>query len=652
MKTLMFGTLIALLCTGLFSYQTYAETPVNGTNVTKVVVGNAQTGAIQAILVKIGPKQWNHYLPDGVTLYTTDTESGHDEWSVYMTSPKYKSVTINLFKKIVTFVVEKSFEFPIKSSSNDPVPAATATHHGDTVNGTNVTKVVVGNAQTGAIQAILVKVGPKQWNHYLPDGKRLYTTETESGHDEWSVYMTSPTYKSVTINLFKKIVTFVAEKSFEFPIVSSSNDPVPAATATTTATTPTTTTTTATRSAPSTPRPVLSGAELNKVMMWISVKTSAARLPFCWRQSYGNTAGVPMVCQAGYEESSPGICSQKCQAGERGIATFCYKNCPAGYRDDGLYCGKPEAYTRGAGYVIWDRPLCEKQNPQGCEQAGAIWYPKCKAGFHGVVTTCSPDCPAGWEDIGVSCKKPDRARATRPLSVCAPGLDKGPADLICYPKCKTDFEPRGPVCWQKCPSQQPFDCGAGCATGQGECTEAVFSMVSAPIKAALQIAALAVSAGGSAGVEEAANADKLAKAGETIEKLQKLVEAAEAIKNLVQNQSFQELLNDPNTSASTRAKIDEYAKDFVDNFAEMTSNEVDREIDKKFTNPAAANEVKRQWALRHLALMLEADGIASAKSTLGVAATFDPSGISDVINAFTHPVCKDNTPFPAVHPLY
>lgn len=516
------------------------------------------------------------------------------------------------------------------------------------VNGTNVTKVVVGNAETGKIQAILVKVGPKQWNHYYPDGVRLYTTETETGHDEWSVYMSSPTYKSVTINLFKKTVVFVAEKAFEFPIRSASNDPVPSATTTST----TATTTTSTRSAPATHRMPLSQAEMNKVMQWISVKTSAARLPFCWRQSYGNTAGKPMVCQAGYEESSPGICSQQCQAGERGIATFCYKNCPTGFRDDGLYCGKPQAYTRGAGYVIWDKALCEKQNPQGCEQGGAIWYPKCKANFHGVVTDCSPDCPAGWEDIGVSCKKPSRFRDTKPLTVCAPGMEKGPADLICYPKCKTDFEPRGPVCWQKCPSQQPFDCGAGCATGQGECTDAVFSMVAAPIKAALQIAAIAVSAGGSAAAEEAANADKLAKAGETIENLQKLVDAAEAIKDLVQNQSFQELLNDPNTSASTRAKIDEYTKDFVDNFAEMTSNKVEQEIDKKFTNQDAAYEVKRQWALRHLALMLEADGIVSAKSTLGVAATFDPSGISDVIKAFTNPICKDDTPFPVIHPLY
>lgn len=177
-------------------------------------------------------------------------------------------------------------------------------------------------------------------------------------------------------------------------------------------------------------------------------------------------------------------------------------------------------------------------------------------------------------------------------------------------------------------------------------------MVSGPIRAALQIIAIAATAGGAAGVNEAANVDKFARAAATVEALNDLVDAAEAIKDLAQNQSFQELLSDPNTSGATRAKIDEYSREFVEHFAEMTSNEVDREIDKRFTNQAAALEVKRQWSLRHLAMMLEANGISTAKATLGVAAIGDPTGIADVINAFTHPVCKDNTPFPAINPLY
>ena len=95
-------------------------------------------------------------------------------------------------------------------------------------------------------------------------------------------------------------------------------------------------------------------------------------------------------------------------------------SCPTDFHDDGDYCGKPASYGRGGGYP-WqgsdgvsnpnDSMLarCKANgNPQGCEMDGAIAYPKCKAGFHKVgCCVCSPDCPSGWEDIGVSCHKPN-----------------------------------------------------------------------------------------------------------------------------------------------------------------------------------------------------------------------------------------------------
>lgn len=37
-----------------------------------------------------------------------------------------------------------------------------------------------------------------------------------------------------------------------------------------------------------------------------------------------------------------------------------------------------------------------------------MFYPKCKPGFHSFgCCICTPDCPDGWTDIGVSCKKPN-----------------------------------------------------------------------------------------------------------------------------------------------------------------------------------------------------------------------------------------------------
>jgi len=108
----------------------------------------------------------------------------------------------------------------------------------------------------------------------------------------------------------------------------------------------------------------------------------------------------------------------KCKNGFYNVACcICEEYCPEGFRDDGLYCAKPAAYGRGAGYP-WEigdelnldaaRKRCEKDYPDtGCEQWGLIIYPKCEEGYHNVgCCVCSPDCPAGWTDIGVSCKKP------------------------------------------------------------------------------------------------------------------------------------------------------------------------------------------------------------------------------------------------------
>lgn len=55
---------------------------------------------------------------------------------------------------------------------------------------------------------------------------------------------------------------------------------------------------------------------------------------------------------------------------------------------------------------------CEKDNGVGnCEENGLIWYPKCKYGYHPVgCCICSPNCPSGWDDIGVSCTKPTYGR--------------------------------------------------------------------------------------------------------------------------------------------------------------------------------------------------------------------------------------------------
>ncbi|MCP9800780.1 hypothetical protein [Synechococcus sp. RedBA-s] len=111
-----------------------------------------------------------------------------------------------------------------------------------------------------------------------------------------------------------------------------------------------------------------------------------------------------------------GLCYVPCKAGFKGVATMCVPSCPSGFTDTGLHCAKPAAYGRGAGFP-WQfgdkafsldgaRQRCAAANPQGCEVSGAIVYPKCRSGFNPIGSNiCTPQCPSGMLDIGVSCQK-------------------------------------------------------------------------------------------------------------------------------------------------------------------------------------------------------------------------------------------------------
>ena len=419
------------------------------------------------------------------------------------------------------------------------------------------------------------------------------------------------------------------------------------------------------------PRPSpLTINEMARVMQWISVKTSAARLPFCWRQSKGRGVGKIMECPTGYVKEGL-ICFTPCKANETGADNWCYQNCPAGFRNDGLYCGKPSAYSRGAGYVIWDRAKCEKENPQGCEQGGAIWYPKCRAGFHGVVTQCSVSCPSGFEDIGVSCKKPTSKRGVVYANTCPAGLVKDPTGEICYPACeagsvagiqeayinagpKNKYTGVGPVCWQNCPSQHPVDCGAGCATTKGECAKSVLTMTTSPIIAAVKIAALVVTFGGSSaatgsagaavgGGKLIANSPKLVKLAQLADKLQRFAKTYKT--------SIDAVTTSKTVVLALKSEIEIFATEFANNFGDMTSPEIEKEIDARFSKEAAF-EIKKEWGRHHVGLMMEANAINTAHNVLSVAGIADPTGLVGVVSAFTNPLCKDDTPFPEVNAKY
>jgi hypothetical protein len=205
----------------------------------------------------------------------------------------------------------------------------------------------------------------------------------------------------------------------------------------------------------------------------------------CWKKNYGRGVGtVPTDCSS-TQDKDAGLCYDKCDSGYKGVGPVCWQSCPDGWRDDGAFCAKPEPEGRGAGYPwqfgdgLNDDGMisrCEAANGKGnCEKDGAIYYPKCKANFHKVgCCICSPDCPSGMADMGVSCTKKTSTRKAGSVPSCGSGLsyDAG----LCYEGCPRDYDGVGPLCWSKCPSDFPFPCGAGCAVSEAACGAAVTEM--------------------------------------------------------------------------------------------------------------------------------------------------------------------------------
>jgi hypothetical protein len=314
----------------------------------------------------------------------------------------------------------------------------------------------------------------------------------------------------------------------------------------------------------------------------------SAHADFCWKDSYGRGAGtVPDHCKDPNRAMDEGLCYNKCDGGWDGKATICYQNCPSGYRDDGLFCAKQGEYGRGAGYAIWDEGKCKKEHSQGCEKNGALWYPKCKSGFKAVgCCICSPVCPAGWTDIGVSCTKPSKNRGAGLVpDQCK--ADKQMDAGLCYNKCRDKFDGVGPVCWGQCTGATPVNCGAGCAGSQSECAQQVTEQV----VTVLDVVATAVSTAATLGGATAAKA---------------------AVSTAVKT--------------GVKTAVDKAAKKGVSAATKAAAKESIRKLAKDAGKTLTENQIEQ--------LALASTGEEFDYTSL------DPSGIASLVKAYNHPICK------------
>ena len=251
----------------------------------------------------------------------------------------------------------------------------------------------------------------------------------------------------------------------------------------------------------------------------------------CWKNSYGRGVGVipaalkPVQCAADRPDYHLGLCYPKCNAGFRGATALCVKDCPAGFRDDGLFCAKPKPVNReiqiwklgDKAFSLDDAMKRCKASARGKKYGCAMnalntsVYSNCPDGFHTApVATglCTPKCPDGMLDIGVSCEKKSYSRGVGHLPQCGgstPHFDAG----LCYQNCKPGHDAVGPVCWAQCPDKW-VNCGAACASSDVACGMRVGSQVLEPLMTAGSIALVAASLGTATG---AVAAGQVAKAG-------------------------------------------------------------------------------------------------------------------------------------------
>jgi hypothetical protein len=136
-------------------------------------------------------------------------------------------------------------------------------------------------------------------------------------------------------------------------------------------------------------------------------------------------------CPAGY--TNTGVSCYKAPYGRGAGRIPDKKPCSAwnsAYRDDGTSCWL-DTYGRGSGYAIWNEGKCKKENPAtGCEKWGAMYYPKCKSGYHNVA--CCLCEPNGGPGIKVTAFQRYQCRADEELN-----------GALCYPKCNPGYHANG-----------------------------------------------------------------------------------------------------------------------------------------------------------------------------------------------------------------
>lgn len=183
--------------------------------------------------------------------------------------------------------------------------------------------------------------------------------------------------------------------------------------------------------------------------------------PYCWRRSYGRGVGRPLhTCP----EHSP----------EQG-GLLCYPNCRDGYNGVGPVCWEKCDNLTAFGFACIDL----RKSVRSCP-----WYDTC-----GVFKRSCSNCPSNYTNFGCLCAhfhmRHSYGRGVGSSMTCSQSYEHDGG--LCYEKCQSKYNGVGPVCWQYCPSSQPYPCLAGCSVTKQDCHLAVINMIQSVVGASVTL---------------------------------------------------------------------------------------------------------------------------------------------------------------------
>ena len=401
-------------------------------------------------------------------------------------------------------------------------------------------------------------------------------------------------------------------------------------------------------------------AEVSRSIIASQMDAKKARM--CWRDTYGRGVGtVPRICPAGQSEDTAGLCYNNCRRGYKAAVTMCVPECPAGFRDDGLYCFKPAPITRdsypwkfGDGLSMNDAlARCRKAHGRDCVVANAntMVYSTCPPGYQQapvVTNLCTPVCPPNTTDIGISCQKNTYDRGVGGLMSCAANQQQDAG--LCYSRCNAGFSGVGPVCWAACPASLPVNCGASCAKDKDECALAVTDQVTTPIMVAANVALIALTAGAGAGATAGANTLKAGAktAGKTAADITAKATAKESARAILKSkvkQAFKSLATKA-SQPGVRAFAADQAIDvavsaavtgaYTIGMSEQAKADLRASL-KKEVAAQLANQISDEQIDSVVNMAIEGAGGGGVDFDW---ASLDPTGIAAVVQAYNFPICS------------